>query len=138
MKNRRGFSLIEMLVVLTIMGILSAIGIPRYQQYVTNSAIETGKTSLVSLAAAMERHRARTGTYAGAAAGKRDTGAPAIFPAHSPDDNSPYFNLTITAADSASYQLTATSTQKGTLGKGTLTLDSTGLQGGTDTLRNKW
>ena len=66
MRKKHGFTLIELMIVVAIIGILAAIAIPNYTQYVENAAIADAKASLMGLATAMERHRAQANAYTGA------------------------------------------------------------------------
>ena len=49
LKNQRGFSLVEVMVVVAIIGILSAIAIPQYQKYTRRSKQTEAKLLLVAL-----------------------------------------------------------------------------------------
>ncbi|UTA49678.1 type IV pilin protein [Simiduia sp. 21SJ11W-1] len=81
------------------------------------------------LAQAMERHYTSTGSYAKAAAGAADTGAPAIFSTKAPIDGSAtYYNLKIHAASGSAYTVVAEPVGA-QAGNGVLVLTSTGRKG---------
>jgi type IV pilus assembly protein PilE len=123
-----GFTLIELMIVIAIIGILAAIAFPAYTDSVTKSRRSVAQGDLMSLANAMERHFTTNGDYLGAAAGAADTGAPTIFSTTSPSDGgTAYYNLTISAATATSFTLTATAIN-GQAADGNLTLTNTGVR----------
>ncbi|MFC3203836.1 type IV pilin protein [Alteromonas oceani] len=86
--------------------------VARYVSEQLVSAAQPAQADLMGFASAMERHYATTFSYAGAASGGSDTGAPAVFAAHSPSTEpagKKKYTLTIHAvsADGSSYELRA-------------------------------
>lgn len=73
-KNKsKGFTIIEVLVVVAILAVLAAIAIPAYTKYVVGARRADGKTALVAAAQAMERYYTNNYTYVGATIGTGNT-----------------------------------------------------------------
>jgi type IV pilus assembly protein PilE len=63
MKSKKGITLIELLVVIVIVGILAAIAVPVYTNYMQRARRADAKTALEQLRAAQEMFRAERGSY---------------------------------------------------------------------------
>ncbi len=63
MKSNRGITLIELLVVIVIVGILAAIAVPVYTNYMQRARRADAKTALEQLRASQEMFRAEKGSY---------------------------------------------------------------------------
>lgn len=139
-KGNSGFTLIEMMIVIMVIGILAAIAIPSYQGHIRRTHCEDAKASLVGLGNALERFRAQNGTYLGAAAGGANFGVPAIYRTQSPEQGAPQFNLVIGAATATTYSISATpeaNTYWAAEGN-TLTITSAGIRTGEESFVNAW
>ena len=126
--RQRGFTLLELMIVVVIVGILASVAYPSYVEYVQRSKRADCAGALMNLASAMERRHSTSMTYVGANLG---TGANDIFPATCPVDGSrATYNLAIVGATATTYALSATPTGSQSSDKcGTLTLDSAGNKG---------
>ena len=128
LQRSKGFTLMELMIVVAIIGILAAIAYPSYENSVKKSRRADAKGALDGFAQAMERYFTANNTYLGAATGGADTGAPTIYSTESPIDGSTkYYNLTIQAATATTFTLRATP-KNGQAGDGMLEIDNTGAR----------
>ena len=62
-KNMRGVTLLELMIVVVIVGILTAIAFPNYQQYVARAKRNEAKAALLQIATNQERFYLQNSTY---------------------------------------------------------------------------
>nr|WP_299380635.1 type IV pilin protein [uncultured Halomonas sp.] len=70
--RNQGFTLIELMIVVAIVGVLASIAYPSYHSYVERSRRGDATTGLLSLAQAQERFMSRCGEYASRLEGSSD------------------------------------------------------------------
>lgn len=131
MKREQGFTLIELMIGVVIVGIIAAIAFPSYQEQVRESRRADCGGALVGLAQAMERHYSINNSYLGAAAGGGNTGAPTVFPINCPvDGGTATYDLTISAATASTFTVSAAPIGSQADDRcGTLTLNNRGVKG---------
>lgn len=61
----RGFTLIELMIVVAVVAILAAVAFPSYQEHVRKSRRAQAKADLIELAQVLERHHTVQNSYAG-------------------------------------------------------------------------
>jgi type IV pilus assembly protein PilE len=132
-RGQSGFTLIELMIVIVILGILVGIGLPSYQRFITRSNRADAQAALLGFAQSMERRFTQNYSYEASAAGGADTGSPdpTVYPSQSPiDGNNPAYNLSIQAADDTGFTIRAVPIAGGRQdGDGFLQLDSLGRRG---------
>jgi len=104
MRRHRGFTAIEVVIVVAIVGILAAIALPSYLSSIQKSRRSDAKSALVGAAGQLERYFTERGTYATATLG---TGSTSVAPATSLNG---YYNLSFASQTATSYMLSAAPT----------------------------
>ncbi|MDI3381954.1 type IV pilin protein [Xenophilus aerolatus] len=125
-QSAKGFTLIELMIVVAVVAILAAIAYPSYQEYVMRSRRVEGQSMLNDAAARMERWRAQNGSYPQPST---DTDYQKLMARGRSSENG-YYTLTVEATPTA-YTLTAERAlaQQADTRCGNFTLDSTGKKG---------
>jgi type IV pilus assembly protein PilE len=103
MRRHTGFTLIEVMIVVAIIAILSAIAVPSYSEYVIRSRLTEGVAALSSMRVKMEQFFQDNRTYSGAC----DAGTVAT-----PPTGIPNFSITCPRANATSYIVKAAGTDK--------------------------
>jgi type IV pilus assembly protein PilE len=119
MKNKySGFTLMELMVVLAIVGILLMVAIPSFNEYIMKSRRSDATAQLLMMAMAQERWRSNRATYANT--------AELAYPA---ETEGGYYALAVTANGANNYTMTATPQNSQADERcGTLTLTFDGAQ----------
>lgn len=98
-RRQHGFSLIELMIVVAVIGVLAGIAIPNYMEHVTKSKIADAVAALSDMRVKMERHFQDNRTYVGACA----AGTQAPLPA-----NTVNFTFSCTNLTGTTYRVAAT------------------------------
>lgn len=117
MKNLRGITLIELMVAVAIAGILAAIALPAYSEYVMRGRLTEAFATLGAQGVRMEQYFQDQRTYVGACV------ATTVAP---PMTNTSFFTYTCPTLTATAYTLTATGT--GSMNGFIFTLDQNNAQ----------
>jgi len=119
--RNRGFSLIELLIVVAVLGVIFAVAYPSYYSYVLKTHRTDGKSALVNLANDMEKYYFTHNEYPATIATLRQNSTS--------DDG--HYELAVDAATARGFELSAKPVGQQSKDKhcGTFTLDSDGIKG---------
>jgi type IV pilus assembly protein PilE len=114
-----GFTLIELMIVVAIVGILAAVALPSYTQYVQRGDRASARAAMLEAQQFMERYYATSNTFVGAVLPARFSAVPV---------EAPKYNIAV--GNLAAGRFTLTATPIGVVSKcGNLTLTHTGVKG---------
>ncbi|MDI9246781.1 type IV pilin protein [Marinobacter sp. CHS3-4] len=125
LQNQKGFTLIEVIIVMAIVGILAAIAFPLYDGQVKTTRRTTAQSDLMELSQWMERRYSNGFDYRDA------SGDPPTLPfTESPQTGSASYNIGLAGVARDTYTLQAVPTgEQANDDCGTLTLDEQGNRG---------
>jgi type IV pilus assembly protein PilE len=99
--SQKGFTLIELMIVVAVIGILAAIAYPNYTQYVRRGKAAEATSTLANLKSRMEQYFQDNKTYA-------DVGGGVVAPCSPAAGSTTYFTYSCTIQTATTFTLTAT------------------------------
>ena len=123
--RQRGFSLLELMITVVIIGILAAVAYPSYLDYVRRGNRSAAQTYMMTIANRQEQYLLTNRSYAATAAALN------LSP---PTETTGKYTFAVTLPTPTSYTITATAIGSQVPDGGPLTLDSTGAK----TPADKW
>lgn len=116
LKRASGFTLIELMIVIAILGIITAIAIPAYTGYITSARMSEAKSNIAALKLAQEEYfLENNGYFDGTSASLLNTNSDGLWTVAGGDGGINFsYNVSTT---STGYVVTATGTSGKVLGK---------------------
>jgi type IV pilus assembly protein PilE len=133
--SQSGFTLIELMIVIAIIGILAAIAWPNYTQYVRESRRAEAQSDMLKMQLGMEKWRANRASYRSdatpTAAGVSTSTNPTSWTSGGLGFTNSYYTYTITGATGSAYTINAAAqgTQTSDSACTPLTLNQSGAKG---------
>lgn len=120
-RRLRGFSLIELMIVLVVIGVLAAIGYPAYQDYVRRANRSAAQSFMMTIAGRQEQYLLTNRSYASTTAALNLT---------APTETNGRYTIAINLPTPTSYTITATAVGNQVVANkfGDLTLSSDGTK----------
>ncbi|WP_281419292.1 type IV pilin protein [Marinobacterium ramblicola] len=132
-----GFSLIELMITVAVIGILAAIAYPSYLEYVREARRSDARVNLLELSQFMERYHTSNGMYL-----NTSNAAPTLPYNESPKDGSTkYYDLSFSSINANSYTLKAEPKAGSAMAGdrcGTLTYSFAGVKGASGDVDDCW
>lgn len=97
--KQKGFTLVEIMIVVAILGILTSIALPSYSGYVNRARVTEATSQLADMRVQMEQYFQDNRTYAGSTAAGEPCEA---------DNSGEFFNIACGTPDATTYTITAT------------------------------
>lgn len=134
-RSARGFTLIEMLITVSIIAIISAIAIPSYQEQIRRTRRADARQELMRFATAQERFYTNCNRFAPALNGATATCSGLDGAGATVNSSNGYYSISM-VSDGVTYTLTATPllAQVADTGCANLTLTDAGVKGASGTL----
>ncbi len=102
-KNKSGFTLLEIIIVVIIVGVLASLALPRFFSTVEFSRAQEALAAIATVRGGMERYYVSKGnTYVGGTTATIDTGDPIAGQPNA------HFGITVAATTASSYTIRAT------------------------------
>ena len=131
-KSQLGFTLIELMIVVAIIGILASIALPNYRQYVIRASREAAQTELVQLASLQEKIYLNSNAYSFSVTGNytgQSGGGLGVSSGNTSDGRYSISAAATTTGSTQDFTLTATPVADSTQADdGNITITSTGAR----------
>jgi type IV pilus assembly protein PilE len=125
MRRHAGFTLIEVMIVVAIIGILAAIGYPSYTDYIRRGKIAEAISTLADTRTKMEQFFLDNRTYVGADAGSMPCNGSAL------NAGKKYFNFACSNLGAGTYTVTATGLTSDAMAGFTYVIDQANVRSST-------